>query len=751
MSIWRHLTHGLRILTARAASDQDLSEEAQHYVDQTTEEFIARGLSPEEARRAARLECGAVSSIREEVREHGWENTVEALFADLRFALRHLRANPGFTAVTVFTLALGIGAATAIFSAVNPILFESLPYPNASRIITIWSRRTDGGRNEGAFGAFREIAQRAHSFDSIAALRSWQPTMTSANEPERFQGQRVSSSYFQVLGVAPALGRDFHADEDRRNGSNVVILGDALWRRRFASNPAVVGNTVNLDGAIYSIVGIMPATFENVTAPDAEIWTPLQYDISEGRAWGHHLNWLARLRAGVDKDQASRELNGLWPVILKEHPKELFNDGLIVTSLQDDVTAAVRPALLAMMGSVVLLLLIACVNVTNLLLARGARRQGEFALRTSLGAGRARMVRQLLTESVLLAVIGGGLGIVIAEAGVRTMLSFRPPGLPRAESIAIDGSVLTFSLGLTTLVGLAFGLFPALQAGKDALQTGLQQDTRKVTSSHRPIRSTLVVAEVALAFVLLVGAGLLLRSMQHLVSVSPGFRPAHLVTMKVQMSKHPPEATYQFFENALEAARRVSGVTMAAFTSQLPMSGDMEAYGVHLERNPAQRSDMDRSAFRYAVSPSYFETVGLPLLRGRLLEDSDRATAPRVALVSESLAKRRFAGVDPIGQRVRIGPEDGPLYTIVGVVGDVKQVSLMRSEADAIYVTPTQWRFGDDAMTLVVRSAGDAGALAMALRQAIWSIDKDQPIFRVATMDELLARSSAERRFVMIV
>ena len=269
-----------------------------------------------------------------------------------------------------------------------------------------------------------------------------------------------------------------------------------------------------------------------------------------------------------------------------------------------------------MMGSVVLLLLIACVNVTNLLLARGARRQGEFALRTSLGAGRARMVRQLLTESVLLALVGGALGIVIAEAGVRTMLSFRPPGLPRADNIAIDGSVLAFSLGLTTLVGLTLACSPRFRRGRSALQTGLQRDTRKVTSSHRPIRSALVVSEVALAFVLLVGAGLLLRSMQRLVGVSPGFRPSHLVTMKVQMSKHPPEATYQFFENALDAARRVSGVTMAAFTSQLPMSGDMEAYGVHLERNPAQRADMDRSAFRYAVSPSYFETVGLPLLVG---------------------------------------------------------------------------------------------------------------------------------------
>jgi putative ABC transport system permease protein len=398
--------------------------------------------------------------------------------------------------------------------------------------------------------------------------------------------------------------------------------------------------------------------------------------------------------------------------------------------------------------------MIACVNVTNLLLARGARREGEFAVRASLGAGRARLARQLLTESLLLALLGGGLGIALAEAGVRTLVALSPPGLPRVGSIAIDGPVLAFSLGITTLVGLAFGLFPALQAARHDLQSGLQRGTRKVAGGHRTMRSALVVAEVALAFVLLVGAGLLLRSMQSLVGVSPGLRPLNLLTMKVQTSGQrfrKPDAVYRFFANALDAARGVPGVMSAAFTSQLPMSGDLDAYGVHLELNPAQNADVDRSAFRYAVTPSYFETVGIPLLRGRLLEEADQAGSLRVALVSESLAKRRFPGVDPIGQRVRIGPIDGPLYTIVGVVGDVKQMSLMLSEADAIYVTPTQWRFADDALTLVVRAEDDAVALAPALRRAIWSVDKDQPIVRVATMDELLALSAAERRFVMIV
>ena len=754
MSLRRHIVRGLRVLINRRASDQDLADEAQHYLEQATEEYIARGFSPEKARRAARLECGNAWSIRDEVREHGWENVIETFVADLRYATRQLRAMPGFTALTVFILALGIGATTAIFSAVNPILLKSLPYPEASQIMTIWGLRRDGSLNEGAFGAFHEISQRTHSFERLAAIRSWLPTMTSAGEPERFKGQRVSADYFRVLGVGPSIGRDFRADEDKPNGSNVAVLSDALWRRRFSSSPAIVGTEITLDGNIYSVIGIMPATFENVAAPDAEIWTTLQYDLSGGRTWGHHLRLLGRLRAGASMGEASRELDALWPTLLKEHPKELFNEALVVSSLQDHVTAGVRPALLAVMTSVVLLLVIANLNVISLLLARSARRQGEFAVRASLGAGRRRLIRQLLTESLLLSTIGGALGIVIAKTGIRTLIALSPPGLPRVASIGMDSSVLAFSIGVTTLVGLAIGLFPALLAARHGLQAGLQQDARRLTGGHRPMRSAFVVAEVAIAFVLLVGAGLLLRSMERLIRVSPGLRPSHLLTMQVQTSGQrfrEPEATFRFFQDALDAARRVPGVTSAAFTNQLPMSGDLDSYGVHMER-PPQRPELTRSAFRYAVTPGYFEAAGIPLLRGRLLEESDRAGGPTVALVSESLAKSRFPGGDAIGQRVRIGPSDsGPFYTIVGVVGDVKQMSLMRPEADAIYVTLTQWRFADNVMTLVVRGEGDVASLAPALRRAVWSVDKDQPIVRVATMDELLALSAAERRFVMIL
>jgi putative ABC transport system permease protein len=754
MSLWRHLTRGLRVLTNRAASDRLIDDEAQHYLDQVTEEFIARGYSPDEARRAARLQCGTAASIREQVRDYGWENTVETFWSDIRYAARRLRTDPGFTAVTVFTLALGIGATTAIFSTVKPVLFESLPYPDAARIVTIWNIVGDGGRIEGAFGAYREISRQARSFEAIAATRPWQPTITSETEPERLEGQRVSSGYFRVLGITPALGRDFQTDHDRLNGPNVVILSDSLWRRRFGGDLAIVGSEITLDGNPYSVLGVMPPAFENVVAPDAQIFAPLQYDISQGRAWGHHLKWVARLRPGVEMKQASVELDSLWPSIRKEYPRELFAQGLAIVSLQDYLTEAVRPALIAVMASVLFLLMIACVNVTNLLLARGARRQAEFAIRASLGAGRSRMIRQLLTESLLLAAIGGGLGVLVAEAGVRAMVALSPAELPRAGKITLDGSVLAFGIGITTLAGLAFGLIPAIQAARHGAEAGLRHHTRTVTGAHRATRNMLVVAEVGLAFVLLVGAGLLLRSMERLFSVSPGLRSTQLLTMKVQTSGQRMQneaAVQRFFSNTLEAARNVPGVVSAAYTSQLPMSGERDEYGVHLETNSPELAREGRSTFRYTVTPSYFETTGIPLLRGRLLESTDNDGAPLVAVVSESFAKRRLRGIDPIGQRVRIGPTDGPLYTIVGIVGDVKQLSLARSEADAIYVAPLQWRFTDQALTLIVRTEADSASLAPALRRAIWSIDKDQPIVRVATMEELLLLSAAQRRFVMTI
>ncbi|HYA97878.1 MAG TPA: ABC transporter permease, partial [Methylomirabilota bacterium] len=446
MSFWRQLTRGLRTLWSRRAADQDTADEAQHFLEEAAAAHEAEGMAGDEARRAARLEAGNVALLQEQMRSYGWENALGAVLADLRFAARGLRKNAGFSAVAVSTLALGIGATTAIFSAVHPILFESLPYPHAERVAMVWYFGADGRRAAQSFGNFRELAVRNRTFEALAAMKTWQPTMMSSSEPDRLDGQFVSAAYFRALGMPPVLGRDFEESEDQAHGPRVAILSDRLWKRRFDADRAVIGKDVVLDGEHYQVVGVMPAEFENVLAPPAEIWTPLRYDVSlpaDGPEWGHHLRVVGRFRAGIGKDTGRRDLNEIARQPIPEfsrRPGSSMQQGVIVDSLQDDVTRGVKPALLAIIGAVLLLLCIASVNVTNLLLARGAQRRAEFAMRIALGAGPARLIRQLLTESVLLALIGGALGLGVAELGVEALVALSPAELPRLAVIAVNGS-----------------------------------------------------------------------------------------------------------------------------------------------------------------------------------------------------------------------------------------------------------------------------------------------------------------------
>ncbi len=758
MSLWRQLTRGIRALTRPTTADRDVADEVEHYLEQATAALVASGLSPDEARRAARLELGSPTGVREQVRGYGWENVIGGLLADLRFAARRLKGSPAFTVVSVLTLALGIGATTAIFSAVNPVLFEPLPYPEPDRVAMIWDHGGEDMPLAITFGTYREVVERSRSFDALAVMKSWQPTMTGPAEPERLDGQRVSAQYFRVLGVPPLLGREFDQSDDRLNGPRVAILGHGLWQRRFGGDQAIIGRQIRLDDESYTVVGVMPSGFENVLAPSAEVWAPLQYDRSlplEGREWGHHLSMVGRLRHGSDIDQAKRELDLVAHAPLPEFPRPPWAavaNGFILNRLQDDVTQGVKPALLAVLGAVVLVLAIACVNVTNLLLARGAQRRGEFAMRAALGAGRGRLIRQLLTESLLLALLGGTFGLLVAQVGVRALLALSPPGLPRVAAIGLDGAVFAFALGITTLIGLAVGLVPALHASRGDLHLGLQQSARGSVGGHQVTRRTLVVAEVALALILLVSAGLLWRSLNHLFAIAPGFDASRMLTMQVQTSggRFDKEATNRFFAQAEAAVRAVPGVTVAAFTSQLPLSGDYSTYGVSLESNPDSKTEGGSPAFRYAVSPGYFETMRIPLRSGRLLDSRDVADAPPVVLVSESLAKT-FPGRNPIGQRVHVGPTDHPWYTVVGVVGDVSQASLALSRPEGVYMTGEQWHFRENVRSLVVRARGEVMDLAPAIRNAIWSVDKDQPVVRVATMEEVVASSAAERRFALIV
>jgi len=756
VSLWLHLTHGLRALVRRSDAERDATDEVRHYLEEAAADYEARGLSRREALRRVRLEHGGELQARARLHDYGWENRVEALWVDLRLAVRRLVREPVFTVVAVLTLAVGLGATTAIFSAVDTILLQPLPYPGADRVVSVWDKDSDTSPLATTFGTLRELTQRSRSFDSLAALKPWQPSLSGLDHPLRLDGQRVGADYFRVLGVHPALGRDFRPSDDRVGGPARVILSDALWRRTFAADPDILERPVVLDGKAFEVIGVMPSGFENVTAPSALLWATLQYDMSQGRAWGHHLRMVGRLRPGVALDTAGRELDEIAGAPIEAFPRPPWADlrnGLVVRSLQDEVTGAVKPALLAILGAAGLLLAIVGVNVTHLLFARGARRRGELALRTALGAGRERLVRQLLTESLVLAAAGGAVGTGLAYLGARALVALAPADLPRLHAISIDGSVLLLLLVLTTLIGAATGLVPALQATLDDPRAGLQIGSLRSPLRRQGARRALVVAEVALAVVLLVGSGLLLRSLQGLLAVEPGFDPAGLQTLQVQVSgdRYDDHRTEAFFAQALEAVRALPGVTAAAFTNQLPLSGDDDVYGLHLDAEPADERREDAGVFRYAVSPGYLEAMGIPLRRGRTFDRRDGAAGPRVAIVSESVVRRRLPGLDPLGQTLRIGPQDSPPYTIVGVVGDVRQESLDLGGAEAVYVPAGQWHFADDVRSLVVRGANLDGSLMAGIREAIWSVDKNRPIVRVATMDELVAASVAERKFTLIL
>jgi len=735
-------------LFGRRRRDAALTDEIRVHLDLIADDFVRRGMTPEAARMAARREFGGVDQIKEHYRDQrGWP-ALDALVQDARYACVTLRRDPVFCLVAVLTLALGIGATTTIFGGVKAVLLEPLPYVDADRVAEVIETNPSGTRNHGTFGMFRGLADRTRSFDAMAVVKSWQPAITGDGQPERLEGQRVSARYFYVLRVPTASGRVFNAADDRHGGANVVILSDALWRRRFGGDATIIGRPITLDDATYTVVGITPSGFENALAPSAEIWAPLQYDMSLGVAWGHHLRTIGRLKSGVTAGAASRELDDIGHAVLNEWRPASYGPNLVlqVNPLVTEITRAVRPSLLAVLGAVALVLLVACVNVTNLLLARGARRREEFVTRMALGAGRWRLIRLVLVESVVLALVGGALAVATADLGVRALVAVAPPELPRANSIRVDGIVFAFATALATLSGLVAGLIPALQVSRDA-SAGVMRSTPRSVTPRRGTRGALVVAEVAVALVLLVGAGLLLRSFQRLFAVAPGFDSSGRVTMQVQAARRfDSVATDRFYERALEEVRGVPGVERAGLTSQLPLSGDDDEYGARFEGDAPSAG---YNVFRYAVSPGYLEAMGIAVRSGRVLDERDARNAPPAALISESLARRRFAGQDPIGRRVHLGPPAAPWYTIVGVAADVRQVSLAVSQPDAVYIATRQSWFPERTLSLVVTARGDATSVVPALRRAIWSVDKDQPIVRVATVDSLVAASAATRRFAL--
>ena len=759
MALGRKIVQGLRSLLHRRDADRDLDDEVRHYLQEAEDELVAAGATREEARRAVRLRHGDALAAREDLRTYGWEGWVETLFSDLRLAERSLRRSPAFTTVVVLTLGVGVGAATAIFSAVRPVLLEPLAYPHAERILEMSDRGEEGTLLPTTFGTYLEIARRNRVFDALAVFKPWQPTLTGDAEPERLEAQSVSAAYFEVLGIGPAIGPGFDPEADRPGGAHLVILSDRLWRARFAGDVQVVGRTIRLDGEAYTVVGVMPATFENVTAPRARAWTLLQYDpLPSGydtREWGHHLSMIGRVRYGVSLADARRSLDAIAGQTIAAFPRPGWASldlGLSVRRLRDATTAGARPTMLLFVGAVTLLVVVTCANLTLLLLARGARRRSEFAMRVALGAERGRLVRYLLTESLLLAGAGGLMGVALARVGLWALLASSPPSLPRLDAIGLDGTALAFAVGLTTVVGVIFGLAPGLHRAS-ARPDAIREAGRGFARRSRSTRLALVVTEVALATVLLVGAGLILRSTQRLFALPLGFDATRLAVVQVYGTglEHGDAVTHRFFDQALDAVRAVPGVVSAAETSQLPLSGDLDVYGVTLE-DRAGVEGANGSAYRYAVSPGYLETMGTTVRRGRALTDGDDDDgAPPVAVVSERLARRLFQDGDPIGRPLQLGPPRPEAYRIVGVVDDVKQRSLEGEDDEAVYVTSHQWHWADRIRWIVVRAEGDPMALVPAIRRAVWSVDPDQPVVRARSMEGVVSLSEARRRFVLLV
>jgi len=775
----------------RALVERELAEEASSVCELLAEEKMRQGMAPAAARRSARLELGGVEPWKEQVRAVRSGAWLEAFGRDVGHGVRILRQNPGFAAVAVLTLALGISANTAIFSVVSAVLLRPLPYPGAERLVMAWTLAPGEGfsRSPTAPPDFREWRSQAgpgRVFTAMGAFAVADLNLSGdGREPERVQAARVSASLWPTLGVGAARGRLFLEEEEQFGRHREAILADGLWRRRFGGSPEIVGRTIDLDGQGYTVVGVMPARMPFLdNCPPVELWVPLSFAAADNFNTRNNLflSVVARLGPGVRLERAQAELR-LVARRIELQDRANAGYGALVVPLREQVVGRVRTMLLVLFGAVGCVLLIACANVANLLLGRAAARAREFAVRSSLGAGRARLFRQLLLENLPLGLFGGAAGIALAWGGQRLLVTWLlPASFPRFNAIAIDGGVLAFTLAVSLLTAAVFGLAPAFHTLRLGPHEALRDGGRGMSPGRRrrSLRGSLVVAETALTLVLLLGAGLLIKSFAVLRQLDPGFSPARVLTLKVPLpeSKYPlptqqrpsPDRAMAFFDQVLERVGGLPGVQAAGIGSQLPL-GVGVGWGKYLGLDPADGHPLPASLaevptvlFKLA-SPGYFRALGCRLHAGRLFTAQDTAGSLPVAVVNEAFARRWFGGRDPVGRRIVMDapanllppPAPGaiavPRRTIVGVVADVKNARMNLPTQPEVYAPVAQnvgegW---DNAMTLVVRTAAEPAGLLPAIRSQVRAIDPDQPVTDAATMEEHLARSLSQPRFGMLL
>jgi putative ABC transport system permease protein len=685
-------------------------------------------------------------------RPHARGELARSVVADLRIAARLLRRSPAFTLVSVLTLGLAIGATTAIFSVIEPVLLKPLPYPNAEQLMMVWERNADDTRDNVGFATFRDFVEQSRTIERAAVIGEWQPTLSDHGEPERVRGDRVSWTYFRTLGVQPALGRDFLESEDLPGNNQVVILSHGLWERRFGSDSSIVGKAISIDGHPMTVAGIMPASFDNAPSPMAKIWRVIGY-LNQPYACRtcHHLRMIARMRAGVRPSAAQTELAEIKSRLMQAYPKEYAAPGVIVGRVQDEITMGVRPALWALSGAVLLVLLIAVANVVSLQLARAIRRAQEFAVRGALGASRARMIRQRLTEGLLLATLGGFAGVLVAFVSVPFLVQRLPASLPRLDAIHVDVGALGVVTTIVLLLAIVMGLAPA-RGRFTSLSSSLGSGRRLSGTLNHSTRAALVVAEVALAMMLLVSAGLLGRSLVRLLSVNVGFDTSHLLTLEINStgSKYPSDTSiYEFHDRVRAAVGALPGVSSVAVANQLPLGGNVDMYGVADPDNLPANLEQVPFGDRYTVSANYLSTMRIPVIKGSGFTAAEAAQgSSKVALVSEALAKRLWPNDNPLGKRIRVGGTRGPARTVIGVTGNIRHSGLDAKTTMQWYVPERQFD-ADHQEVLIVRTAGDPAALAPAVRRTIAEIDPTQPIVKIATMEDVVSASTSQRRLAL--
>ena len=767
MSLLRNITSGLRSLFRKEQVDRELDDELRVYQEMATEEKMKDGLSRTEALRAVRLERGSLEVSKEIVRSAGWESFVETCWQDVRYALRVFRKNPGFTAIGLLTLTLGLGINCAIFTVVNAVLLRPLPYPGSDRLLIVQRHFPEITFPSTSTTKFLFWHDHSRDFEAMTGygFAFSGVNLTGMGEPEHLHSLRVSADFFRTLSVQPALGRGFTEDEDRPGGPNAVVLSYALWQRRFGGDRGIIGGAIRLGGQLWTVVGVAPQGFTFI--PAADLWTPLRAQINPNDQ-SNICNVLGRLRPGVSYSQATQDLRTVDEQLRREYPDLLApNESVTIRSYQNAIVGEVRTALLLLQVAVGFVLLIACANLGNLLLSRSTTRRKEMAVRLALGADRWRLTRQLLIESGLLSVAGGGLGLAVASGVVPLLLRLSPQDLPRLGEVRIDGHVWIFAFAAAFVTGILFGLAPALHGSKAQLRDALHETTSRTSASRgtTQLQRFLVVGEVALSAILLVGAGLLIQTFSRLQRESSGFDASHVLTAQMTLDdqRYSKTAAVALLEDqALARLESLPGVETAGAASSLPFEQGIEM-NFAIEENPSGGDPSGSTQWR-AITPHYLQAMRIPVLRGRGITDRDTGSGAPVVLINQAFAERFFPGQDPLGQHIVIGAGAETVgladrtREIIGIVGNTKELGLTQPVPPTFFVPAPQVQDGltalvDQGLPLVwvVRTTGDPRSLARAVQHELLAVAKEEAPDNFRTMEDVLSASIEQQRFDMLL